>query len=75
MSITATAEVFGVLVIFLGGVALGILVIVSVAIKREDRKFSLTHDAPDAATRGARVLTGVGCRSIQLPDTWTKAQP
>ena len=47
-----------ILMVFLGGVALGIFVIVTVAINREDVRFSLTSAAPGAATRGARVLMG-----------------
>jgi hypothetical protein len=74
MSIIA-AEVVVILAVFLGGVALGILVIVSAAIKREDRRLSLTSAAPDAAARGARVLTGAGIRDIQMPGTWTRTQP
>ncbi len=74
MSMIATAEVFGILAVFLGGVVLGILVVVSAAIKREDRRLSLTRAAPDAAARGARLLTGAGNRNIQTPDTWTRTQ-
>lgn len=66
------AEVFGILAVFLGGVAMGILVIVSLAINREDRRLSLPGPAPDAAARGARVLTGVRSLNVRLPDTWTR---
>jgi hypothetical protein len=73
MSSTATAEAIGILVVFLGGVGLGILTIVSMAIRREDRRLSLTHIPPNAVTRGARVLTGVG--SVRTTDTWTEPRP
>jgi len=62
------AEAIVLLAIFLGGVVLGLLVVVSMAIKREDRKCTLTQQAPDAAARGTRVLTGVGCRDISPPE-------
>lgn len=57
MSGMDAAEGIVLLAIFLGGVVLGLLVVVSMAIKREDRKLTLTRQAPDAAARGARVLT------------------
>ena len=60
-------EVIALLAIFLGGVVLGLLVVVSMAIKREDRGFTLTQQAQDAAARGTRVLTGVGSRDISPP--------
>jgi hypothetical protein len=60
-------EVIALLAIFLIGVVLGLLVVVSMAIKREDRKLTLTQQAPDAAARGTRVLTGVGSRDISPP--------
>jgi len=51
-----------VLVGFLGGVMTGIIVIVSVASRREDRHYSLTGKAPDATCEGTRWLAGVGVR-------------
>jgi hypothetical protein len=67
-------EVIALLAIFLGGVTFGVLVIVSMAIKREDRRSTLTRRsnlswrAPDAAARGARLLTGVGSRNASPPE-------
>jgi hypothetical protein len=46
------------LVAFIGGVVLGLVVIVSVSSRREDRLYSLTGEAPDAVCRGARRLMG-----------------
>jgi hypothetical protein len=42
------------LAIFLGGIVLGVVLIVSAAIRREDRRFSLSGAAPDflAQVRG-----------------------
>jgi hypothetical protein len=62
MSGGEVAEVIAILAVFLGGVVFGVLVIVCLAIKREDRKSSLKGAAPDAAARGTRLLTGVGSR-------------
>lgn len=50
------------LIAFFGGVVIGVVVIVSIASRREDRMFSLTGDAPDAVCRGARRFTGVWTR-------------
>lgn len=69
---SAAAEVIVLLAVFLGGVVLGLLVIVSVSIKREERRFTLTHQPPDAAARGTRLLTGVGRRD---PSPRDPAQP
>jgi hypothetical protein len=59
--IEAAAAIF-VLIAFIGGVVLGVIVIVSIASKREDRLYSLTREAPDAMCRGARLLVGAGTR-------------
>jgi hypothetical protein len=59
-----TAEIIVMLAIFLGGVTGGALTVMSMAIKREDRKrSSLTGSAPDPAARGTRVLTGLNSRN------------
>lgn len=63
MSGGETFEVIAILAVFLGGIVLGVLVIVCVAIKREDRKLSLRKAAPGAVERGTRVLTGVASRN------------
>ncbi|MBO0802188.1 MAG: hypothetical protein J2P25_03820 [Nocardiopsaceae bacterium] len=42
------------------GVFVGIVAISSLAYRREDRRGSLSGQAPDAMCRGARRLTGVG---------------
>jgi hypothetical protein len=52
------------LAVFLAGVMIGLVIVVSIASNREDRNNSLTREPPDAATRGARRLTGAGCRDI-----------
>jgi len=50
------------LIAFIGGVVMGIVVIVSIASKREDRLGSLTGTAPGPSCEGTRWLTGVGVR-------------
>jgi hypothetical protein len=68
MSGGEAAEVIAIFAMFLGGIAFGVLIIVCVAIKREERRQSLTMKAPGAVARGARVLTGVGSRDISPPN-------
>jgi hypothetical protein len=62
------AEVIFMLAIFLCGVTGGALVIMSMAIKREDRRFSVTRSAPDTVARGTRMLTGLGSRDCGPPE-------
>src|SRR6266700_6816299 len=44
----------------LRGVALGVVAMVAVAVRKEDRLFSLSGTAPGAASRGARWLARFG---------------
>src|SRR6516164_9451298 len=48
MSGIEATEAIGILAIFLGGIVLGVVLIVSAAIRREDRRFSLSGAAPDS---------------------------
>ena len=48
--------------LFLGGVVTGVITVVAMAVRREDRRYSLTSAAPDRMSRSARWLTGVGLR-------------
>jgi len=59
------AELIALIAIFLIGVTFGVIAAVSQAIKREDRRRSLTHRPPDAGARGTRMLTGVGSRDVR----------
>lgn len=52
------------LIAFLSGITMGIVLIVSVGSRREDRLYSLTDDAPDAMTRGVRRFVGAGSRGM-----------
>ena len=65
----ATGIIF--LAIFLGGVVIGLLVMVAVAVRSEDRRYSLSGAAPGALARGARRLTGLGGSGLHfLPRGW-----
>jgi hypothetical protein len=59
------AELIALIAIFLIGVTCGVILTVSRAIKREDRKYTLTGAPPGAAARGARLLTGAGSRDTR----------
>ena len=50
--------------VFGTGVIAGVIAMVALAIRKEDRLRSLTRQPPGAATRGARRLNGVGLRDI-----------
>jgi hypothetical protein len=50
--------------LFLGGVVTGVIAAVALAIRREDRRYSLVHEAPDLIARSTRRLTGVGRRGL-----------
>jgi hypothetical protein len=57
---SAAAVAYLILAVFLGGVTLGIVAMVAVAVRKEDRLYSLSGAAPGAAARGARYLTRFG---------------
>jgi len=59
-------DAIAILAIFLGGMVLGVVLIVSAAIKREDRRLSLSGAAPDVLTQGARILIRVGSRGERI---------
>ena len=60
------ADAIAILAIFLGGIVLGVVLLVSAAIRREERRFSLGRKAPDVLTQGARMLVGVGSRGERI---------
>ena len=57
---SAASVAFLILAVFLSGVAIGVVAMVAVAVRREDRLYSLSSAAPGAAARGARFLTRFG---------------
>ena len=60
MNGSAASVGYFILAAFLGGVVLGVVAMVAVAVRKEDRRYSLSGAAPGAAARGARWLTGFG---------------
>ena len=49
--------------VFAAGIFAGIIAVVSVAIRREERNFTLTSQAPDNVTSAGRLLNGVYVRA------------
>jgi hypothetical protein len=60
MTGSGASVAYFILAAFFGGVTLGVIAMVSIAIKREDRLYSLSGAAPGAAARGARWITRFG---------------
>jgi hypothetical protein len=50
--------------VFFGGLVTGVIAVIAIAIRREDRCFSLAGDAPDRLSGSTRRLTGVGRRDL-----------
>jgi hypothetical protein len=66
MSGIEATDAIWILAVFLGGIALGVVAIVSAAIRREDRRFSLSGAAPDSLTQGTRILVRFGSRGDRI---------
>jgi hypothetical protein len=49
--------------LFAAGAIAGIIAVVSLAIRREERNLTLTSAAPDNVTRAGRLLNGVHVRA------------
>ncbi len=60
MNGSAAAVAYLILAVFLGGIAIGVVAMVAIAVRKEDQLYSLSGAAPGAAARGARRLTGFG---------------
>jgi hypothetical protein len=50
--------------LFLGGIVVGVIAVVAVSVRREDRALSIAGDAPDRMSRSARRLNGLGRRDL-----------
>jgi len=71
MNGSAASVAYLILSVFWGGFTLGVVAAVSVAIRREDRRFSLYGAAPGATAQGARVVTRFGRAGSQyFPRGW-----
>ena len=53
-----------IIALFLAGVVVGIIAVVAVAVRREDRAYTLVGDAPNRMSQSARRLTGLGRRDL-----------
>lgn len=62
------AVAIGMGLVFGSGVMLGVLAMIAAAVRREDRRYTLTRQPPDVAARGVRRLAGVGLRDIKPSD-------
>lgn len=58
------ASVVIAIALFLGGIAFGVIAVVAISVRREDRAFSIAGDAPDRISRSARRLNGLGSRGL-----------
>jgi hypothetical protein len=50
--------------LFLAGIVTGVIVVVALAVRREDRRYTLAVEAPDRLSRNTRRLTGVARRDL-----------
>lgn len=50
--------------IFFGGLVMGVTVVIAIAVRREDRRYTLAVEAPDRLSRNTRRLTGVARRDL-----------
>jgi hypothetical protein len=58
------AVAIGMALVFGTGVLVGVIAMVSMAIRREDKLGTLTRQPPGVLARGARRLNGLGLRDI-----------
>jgi hypothetical protein len=50
--------------VFLGGLVTGVIVVIAIAVRREDRRYTLAVEAPDRLSRNTRLLIGVRRRDL-----------
>lgn len=50
--------------VFLGGIVLGVITVVAISVRREDRHSTLAGVAPDRLSRNTRRLTGLARRDL-----------
>ena len=53
-----------VIALFLAGIVAGVFAVIAVAVRREDRAYTLLGDAPSRMSRSARRLNGLGRRDL-----------
>jgi hypothetical protein len=50
--------------VFIAGLVVGVIAVIAIAVRREDRRYTLAVDAPDRLSRTTRRRTGVGRRDL-----------
>jgi hypothetical protein len=50
--------------VFIAGMVMGVIAVIAIAVRREDRRYTLAVDAPDRLSRSTRRLTGFGRRDL-----------
>ena len=63
-AIMAGVMVTTAIAVFLGGIMVGVLAVVAVAVRREDRRHTLAVDAPDRLSMNTRRLNGLARRDL-----------
>ncbi len=58
------AVAIGTTLVFGTGFLAGVIAMVAMAVRKEDKRHTLTGEAPGRAARGVRRLAGVGLRDI-----------
>jgi hypothetical protein len=66
--------IFAALALVVAGVAIGILVMIALGIKRDDRPGGFPAKTDDGTARAARRVIGVGARSAELADKASRRQ-
>jgi hypothetical protein len=66
--------IFAALALVMTGVTIGILVMISLGIKRDDRPGRFPVKTDDWTARAARRVIGVGARSAELTDKTSRRQ-
>jgi hypothetical protein len=67
--------VIAIAVVFGAGVIAGMVAMVAMAVRKEDRTHTLTGSPPNRVTQGVRRLTGVGVRDTPPPDDEQQGDP
>ena len=60
MTGSAAFAAYGIFAGFVAGIVIGVIAMVAVAIRREEKRYSLSGAAPGPVTGGVRWLTGFG---------------
>jgi hypothetical protein len=63
-AIMAGVVVAAAIAVFLGGIVVVIIAVVAVAVRREDRRYTLAGEAPGRLARSTRRLTGMRRRDL-----------